>query len=122
MKTRNLFFILNILLVVVIGVAIGLTCKDYIFANGAGTSAFICLLVTLALPSLIYLYSSKLKIPGVIATILFLVAEFVVNILFLCKPSFGDSAFWISQAGVIGAFLVADLIILASNKKPEEEK
>lgn len=122
MKNKTLFFILNALLVAIVGVIIGLTCSSHIFVNGAGVSAFVCLLIVLCLPSLIYVEADKLKVGGLIATILFVVAEIVLSIIFLVKPSFGVSPYWISQAAVIGSFLIAGLIIVASKRKPVESK
>lgn len=97
----------------VIGLIFGLTCGNHIFVNGAGISAFILLLVTLCLPSVVYFVGGKMTTGGRICSVLFILLELAVNIVFMCKPSFGIKAFWITEAILIGVFLIALLIILA---------
>lgn len=117
MKNSTLFYIINGLLVLVVGLILGLTCSSYIFSNSTGICAFVCLLVTLCLPSLIYAFADNLKVGGLIATILFTVFEVVLNIVFICMPSLGLTPYWISQAIIIGAFLISSLLLVASNRK-----
>ena len=121
MKKRNLFLITNALLTLIIGVIFGLTCGESIFINAAGISAFVCLLVTLCLPSIIYVFANKITAGERIISILFILAEIALNIVFMAKPSFGIKSFWISQAILVGILLIALLIIIALFKSEEEK-
>lgn len=122
MKKNNIIFIVsNALLIVVLGAIIGLTCGNHIFSEPAGTSAFVCCLVTLGLPSALYFMRKSMTTGGIIGTVLFLVLEFVINVVFIIKPDFGIRPFWIIQAVLIALFLVTLLAIVALFKEEVSE-
>lgn len=117
MKNNNLFYIINALLVIVVGVILGVAYGNTLFNNGVCVSAYICLIVALCLPSLIYINQKKLKVGGLIATILFASVEVIYSVIALFIPAIGLQLFWIIQAGVIGAFLISGLLIVVSYSK-----
>lgn len=118
MKRICLFGIVNALLIGIVGLLIGLFCQN-LFQTGVGIAAFIMLLVSLALPILILLtknYGQGL----VIILSLLMVAELVMNIVFMVKPNVDGKVFAITQASVVGAFLIATLCLIAFQDKKEE--
>ena len=119
MNKKCLFGIVNALLVAIIGLLVGLFCKD-IFATGVGVGAFIVLLVALCLPTLIYLFASKGGYPALVLSVLFAVAEFGISVGFMVKNGSEPKVFAIVEAVVVGAFLIAMLVFIATNKKEEE--
>lgn len=122
MKKKILFLVINTLLVIVVGLAFGLTCGESIFVNGAGISAFTLLLVTLIMPSLLYFFESKISFGGKICTLIFITFNLINCIVFMCKPAFGIKAFWITEAIIICLFLVALLVILALFKNSDSKE
>lgn len=114
------FITVDAILVAVVGVLVGLFCKDTIFVNNAGIAAFVCLLITLCIPSVMFLLSEKMGYGSVIDFGLFIFGELIINILFLCQPQYGEKAFAISQACLIAVFLVVLLILIASGKSQKE--
>ncbi len=122
MKKKSLFIVVNALLVAVIGIIFGLTCGEYLFVNGAGISAFVLLLITLCIPSLLYLYGPRMTVGGRICTLIFILLELTLSIVFMCKPAFGIKAFWITEAIVVALFLAALLVILALFKNSDSKE
>lgn len=122
MKKNILYFVANFLLVLVIGLIVGLTCADHIFANGSSISAYACLLVVLCLPSVIYIFGNKMTAGGRISSILFLFVEVILAIVFMVKPSIGIKIYWLIQAVIIGLLLIAFLVILALFKEKNDSK
>ena len=122
MKRSIAFYIVNALLVLAVGLIIGLTFSSYIFSGTAGIVAFSFLLVTLALPSVLFALNSKLITGDRIIISLFIIAEFILNVTFLFIP---EAAFWIYaviQAALIVVLLVSILIILSLFKKDESKE
>jgi len=108
------------LLVIIIGAILGLALGNSIFSSSTGISSYACLLVSLALPSLLFFFSDKMKEGEKGAFIVFIVAELVINILFLSNLKWTVKSFWIAQAITIGIFLIAFLIALAIYKSEEK--
>ena len=119
MKQKCLFAITNALLVAIVGALVGLFCKD-MFTTGVGTTAFVVLLVTLCIPTLIYLFVPKDNFAVLVLSVLLVVAELGVSIGFMVKYQSEAKVFAIVEACVVGAFLVAMLITIASAGKKEE--
>ena len=69
MNKKCLFAITNALLVGIIGLLVGLFC-DGIFATSVGIAAFVCLLVSLLIPSAAYFFAIKGGTPAIVMTIL----------------------------------------------------
>lgn len=113
MKTRTLFMLINALLVLVVGLVFGIALGSYIWNDGACISAFIVLLLTLCLPSVIYLVGKNMTTGGRVISIVFMLFELATCIVFLTKPSIGVNAFWIAEAIVIGVYLAGLLAIIA---------
>lgn len=113
MKSKTLFLIINVLLVLVVLLCFGIAGKDWVFSNPTSISSFVVLLVALCLPSVFYLLKDVMGPGGRVASVLVLLAEVGISILFLCKPEFGLSAFWITEAVVLGVYLASLLVIIA---------
>ena len=112
MKNRIVFVGINALLVIAVGLIIGLVFSDSIFSGTTGTTAFVFLLVALAIPSFIYLINSKLNTGDRIVSGLFIIAEIILNIVYLCLPKADIKIYAIIQLTLIVITLGAFLIIL----------
>lgn len=82
MRNKIVFIVINALLVVAVGLIVGLVFADTIFQAPAGVTAFAFLLTALAIPSLIYVFNSKLNTGGRIISSFFVIAEVILNIVF----------------------------------------
>ena len=120
MNKKCLFAIINALLIGIIGLLVGLFC-DGIFATSVGIAAFVCLLVSLLIPSAAYFFAAKGGTPAIVMTILLGVAELGINIPFMANPSLNAKVFAIVQACVVGLFLIALLVFIAVSGKQEAE-
>ena len=114
---KCLFGVVNLLLVAIVGVLVGVFCKD-IFATGVGTASFVTLLVALCIPSLVFFLVKKGETPTIMFLLL-MVAELCVSIIFMAKSSLDVKALAITQAIVVGVFLIALLVYFAMDKKEE---
>lgn len=121
MNKKCLFSITNVLLVGILGLLLGLFCKD-IFSTSAGVGAFICFLITLCIPALTYFFAAKAGSPAIIMCLLLLVAELAIDIPFMVKPSFDVKYFVIFQSIAVGLFLGAMLVFIALSGKDKEAK
>lgn len=106
------FIGINALLVVAVGLIVGLVFADTIFQAPAGITAFAFLLTALAIPSLIYVFNSKLNTDGRIISSFFVIAEVILNIVFLCIPKADIKIYAIIQLAMIVITLAAFLIII----------
>lgn len=123
MKNKIVFLVINALLIAVIGTIVGLAFKDNIFAGAVGTVAFIVFLVNLAIPSISYLLNDKILLGGKISLSAFGLAEFILNIVYMCLSTADIKVYAIIQACLIGILLVAFLIIISLFKgKDKGEK
>lgn len=122
MKKKTLFTIIDILLVAIIGLIFGFSCADHIFSTNAGIVSFTGLLVTLFIPTIIYLFYEKLNPANTIISTLFVLGELVANIVFIVKPTFGLTNFAITQGVIIGVYLIALLSIIAFYKVDKIEE
>lgn len=122
MKNRIVFVGINALLVVAVGLIIGLVFSDSIFSGTAGTTAFVFLLVALAIPSVIYLINSKLNTGSQIVSGLFIIAEIILSVVYLCLPKADIKIYAIIQLALIVITLGAFLIILGLFKDNDSRK
>ncbi len=124
MKNKITFYIIDILLVLMVGLIIGFTFSDYIFSGTVGIVAFVCLLVALALPCLLLTFNTKL-IPGSrFALSFFIVGEIILNIVYLFFPKSEIKIYAIIQLLLVVALLISLLIILGlfKNDDVKEDK
>lgn len=112
MKNKMVFIGINALLVVAVGLIVGLVFADTIFQAPAGITAFVFLLTALAIPSLIYVFNSKFNTGGRIISSFFVIAEVILNIVFLCIPKADIKIYAIIQLAMIVITLAAFLIII----------
>lgn len=113
MRNKIVFIVINALLVVAVGLIVGLVFADTIFQAPAGVTAFAFLLTALAIPSLIYVFfNSKLNTGGRIISSFLVIAEVILNIVFLCIPKADIKIYAIIQLAMIVITLVAFLIII----------
>lgn len=120
MKNKIVFLIINALLIAVIGTIVGLVFKDNIFAGAVGTVAFIVFLFNLAIPSISYLLNDKILLGGKISLSTFGLAEFILNIVYMCLSTADIKVYAIIQACLIGILLVALLIIISLFKEKDK--
>lgn len=111
------FIGINAFLVAAVGLIIGLVFSDTIFQGTTGITAFVFLLVTLAIPSLIYIFNSKLNTGSRIITLLSMIAEVILNIVYLCIPKADIKVYAIIQLAMIALTLISFLIILGLFKE-----
>ena len=119
-KKRELFISLNAFLVIIVGVIVGLACKD-VFNSNLGITSFVALLITLCLPTVIFLLESKTNFGFIILGVLFVAGELVTNILFMAFADWGMKKFGIVQACLIGALLIALMVNVCFIPKKEED-
>ena len=112
MRNKMVFIGINALLVVAVGLIVGLVFTDTIFQAPAGITAFAFLLTALAIPSLIYVFNSKLNTGGRIISSFFVITEVILNIVFLCIPKANIKIYAIIQLVMIVITLAAFLIII----------
>lgn len=112
MKNKMVFIGINALLVVAVGLIVGLVFGNTIFQAPVGITAFAFLLTALAIPSLIYVFNSKLNTGGRIILSFFVIAEVILNIVFLCIPKADIKIYAIIQLAMIVITLAAFLIII----------
>lgn len=122
MKNKIVFLVINALLIAVIGTIVGLAFKDNIFAGAVGTVAFIVFLFNLAIPSISYLLNDKILLGGKISLSTFGLAEFILNIVYMCLSTADIKVYAIIQACLIGILLVAFLIIISLFKEKDKGK
>ena len=124
MKNKITFYIIDILLVLLVGLIIGLTFSDYIFSGTVGIVAFICLLVALSLPRLMLTFNTKLITGSRFALSFFIVGEIILNIVYLFFPKSEIKIYAIIQLLFVVALLVSLLIILGlfKNDDAKEDK
>ena len=120
MKNKIVFLVINALLIAVIGTIVGLAFKDNIFAGAVGTVAFIVFLFNLAIPSISYLLNDKILLGGKISLSAFGLAEFILNIVYMCLSTADIKVYAIIQACLIGILLVAFLIIISLFKEKDK--
>lgn len=120
MKNKIVFLVINALLIAVIGTIVGLAFKDNIFAGAVGTVAFIVFLFNLAIPSISYLLNDKILLGGKIFLSAFGLAEFILNIVYMCLSTADIKVYAIIQACLIGILLVAFLIIISLFKEKDK--
>lgn len=120
MKNKIVFLVINALLIAVIGTIVGLAFKDNIFAGAVGTVAFIVFLFNLAIPSISYLLNDKILLGGKISLSTFGLAEFILNIVYMCLSTADIKVYAIIQACLIGILLVALLIIISLFKEKDK--
>lgn len=120
MKNKIVFLVINALLIAVIGIIVGLVFKDNIFAGAVGTVAFIVFLFNLAIPSISYLLNDKILLGGKISLSTFGLAEFILNIVYMCLSTADIKVYAIIQACLIGILLVALLIIISLFKEKDK--
>lgn len=120
MKNKIVFLVINALLIAVIGTIVGLAFKDNIFAGAVGTVAFIVFLFNLAIPSISYLLNNKILLGGKISLSAFGLAEFILNIVYMCLSTADIKVYAIIQACLIGILLVAFLIIISLFKEKDK--
>lgn len=119
MNKKCLFSIVNVLLVAIVGLLVGLFCKN-IFSTQIGIGAFVCFLIALCIPAVVFFLASKAGNTAIVLCVLLMVAELVINIIFMAKPTIEPSYYAITQASVVGAFLVAMLIVIGVGSKKED--
>ena len=119
MKRKILFIITNVLLVAIVGALIGVFCKD-IFATGTSMGGYIAFVIALCLPSLVYFVGRPLGFAVTVDLSLLMAAEIIADIIFMCKPDFPTTSLVITQASILGAFLIASLVIIASIRKEDK--
>ena len=112
MKNKMFFIGINAFLVVAVGLIVGLVFADTIFQAPAGITAFVFLLTGLAIPSLIYVFNSKLNTGGRIVASFFVIAEVVLNAIYLCIPQADIKIYAIIQLAMIVITLATFLIII----------
>ena len=112
MKNKIVFIGINALLVITVGLIVGLVFADTIFQAPAGITAFVFLLTGLAIPSLIYVFNSKLNTGGRIVASFFVIAEVVLNAIYLCIPQADIKIYAIIQLAMIVITLATFLIII----------
>lgn len=117
MKSKMVFIGINAFLVAAVGLIIGLVFSDTIFQGTTGITAFVFLLVTLAIPSLIYIFNSKLNTGSRIITSFSIIAEVILNIVYLCIPKADIKVYAIIQLAMITLTLTSFLIILGLFKE-----
>lgn len=117
MKNKMIFVGINVFLVAAVGLIIGLVFSDNVFQGTTGITAFVFLLVTLAIPSLIYVFNSKLNTGSRIITSFFIIAEIILNIVYLCIPKADIKVYAIIQLVMIVLTLTSFLIILGLFKE-----
>lgn len=120
MKNKIVFLVINALLIAVIGIIVGLVFKDNIFAGAVGTVAFIVFLFNLAIPSISYLLNDKILLGGKISLSTFGLAEFILNIVYMCLSTADIKVYAIIQACLIGILLVVLLIIISLFKEKDK--
>lgn len=120
MKNKIVFLVINALLIAVIGTIVGLVFKDNIFAGAVGTVAFIVFLFNLAIPSISYLLNDKILLGGKISLSTFGLAEFILNIVYMCLSTADIKVYAIIQACLIGILIVALLIIISLFKEKDK--
>lgn len=120
MKNKIVFLVINALLIAVIGTIVGLAFKDNIFAGAVGRVAFIVFLFNLAIPSISYLLNDKILLGGKISLSAFGLAEFILNIVYMCLSTADIKVYAIIQACLIGILLVAFLIIISLFKEKDK--
>lgn len=120
MKNKIVFLVINALLIAVIGTIVGLAFKDNIFAGAVGTVAFIVFLFNLAIPSISYLLNDKILLGGKISLSAFGLAEFILNIVYMCLSTADIKVYAIIQDCLIGILLVAFLIIISLFKEKDK--
>ena len=119
MNKNCIFAITNALLVAIVGVLVGVFCSS-IFSQSVGIAAFICLLISLCIPSVIYFCAAKGGLATIVLCCLLMAAELAINILFMANTGLEAKTFAIVQASFVGAFLVAMLVFIATAGKKEE--
>ena len=117
MKNKMVFIGINAFLVAAVGLIIGLVFSDNVFQGTTGITAFVFLLVTLAIPSIIYVFNSKLNTGSRIITSFFIIAEVILNIVYLCIPNADIKVYAIIQLIMIVLTLTSFLIILGLFKE-----
>lgn len=115
---KSYFVLTNVLLVAIVGILIGCFFSDLLV--GAGLAAFICMLVVLCAPTVLFLLKDKINFPILIASCVFLVFELVANIIFVFKAGLESKTFAIVQASLVGVFLLTLLVIFASTFTKQE--
>lgn len=117
MKNKMVFIGINAFLVAAVGLIIGLVFSDNVFQGTTGITAFVFLLVTLTIPSLIYVFNSKLNTGSRIITSFFIIAGVILNIIYLCIPKADVKVYAIIQLAMIVLTLTSFLIILGLFKE-----
>jgi hypothetical protein len=69
----------------------------------------------------LYLLGGSMTLGGKVCSCLFIAGSLAVNIFFMAKPETGVKSFWITQAIIIGVFLIALLIIVALFKEEKTD-
>lgn len=119
MKNKYIILLLNVLLVIFIGLIIGITFRESIFNYTVRTIAFVLLLITICAPAVIYIFLKNSLFGTKVVFVLFIIAELIINILFLSVSSLSGKALAISQAVVVSTLLIS-LIIIVSLFKDEK--
>lgn len=119
MKNKLIFSIIDLLLIAVTGVIFGLSCYEHIFSTSTGVASFVSLLVTLFLPTLIYLLKEKINTAHIVVSSLLVLGEVVMNIVFIARPDFALINFGISQGVILATYLCSLLAVLAFYKADE---
>ncbi len=122
MKNKIVFISINALLILAVGLIIGLLFPNDIFSGAAGMAAFVCLLVVLAIPSLVYVLNSKINLGGRVVISLFTIFEIALNIVYLCIPKGDIKIYAIIQVVLIVIVLASFLIILGLFKDKESKE
>ncbi len=110
MKNKIMFFLLNYLLVIFVGLSIGLIFKDNIFDNTTNTFSYIILLLVLSSVSIVYMINKSINLGGKICISFFIAIEVVLNILFMCINVNTIKIYAIIQMVVVVLFLIGLII------------
>ena len=115
MKNKPLFIGINALLVIIVGAIFALTANQIIFSTPVGMLAFVVLLVSLCLPTLIFFLQNKAPNETILALFILLAFEIVVNLIFMFNPRFALLSYGVTEAIGLAIFLAALLIIIGTN-------
>lgn len=119
MKKKVLFTIIDVILVAVVGLIFGFSCKDHIFNNVTSFAAFFTLLGALIIPALVYFLKDKINTANIVVSCLLVLGEVVANVVFIAKPEFELMYFAITQGVILGIYLMSLLAIIAFYKIDE---
>ena len=118
MNRKLIFVLINVLLVAVVGLILGFTLP--LSGNNGLILSFVLLLVTLCIPTFLFLFVKDAASGFGIISIIFTVLNLAALIVFMCLNNKVDmKIIGITEASVIGAYLVSILVCIAMLPKKE---